>query len=79
MLIFGGIPLLIVVVLAAMSMLLSRSTIGTHPPRYRLGQPWTHPPVLWSATDESTTPGHAAHHALTSGADLIGDRADGSW
>lgn len=77
-LIFGGIPLLVYVIIAFLSFL-GKADAGTHPKHYDLGQPWTHEPVLWSATGE--TIGHGRHdaHAIESGADLIGGAANGRW
>jgi len=53
---------------------------------YDLGQKWTQPPVLWSATDEVTAQGHHAetphgsHAAIESAeAELIGGRASGKF
>ena len=46
---FVGIPLLLVVVLAA----LIWSRKGPHPATYKLSEQWTHPPILWAATDEA--------------------------
>ena len=44
-----GIPLLLVIVLAA----LIWSRKGPHPATYKMSEPWTHPPILWAATDEA--------------------------
>ncbi|EUA33169.1 hypothetical protein I553_7577 [Mycobacterium xenopi 4042] len=51
---FVGIPLLLVVVLAA----LIWSRRGPHPATYKLSEPWTHPPILWpppTRTSATTT------------------------
>ena len=45
---FLGIPLLLVIVLVA----LIWSRKGPHPATYKMSEPWTHPPILWAATDE---------------------------
>jgi hypothetical protein len=66
-----GLPVLAVVGLVAL--IYSRS--GKRADTYRLGQPWTHEPILWSATGERlpATHGHA-HGELT-----IGGGASGRW
>jgi hypothetical protein len=45
---FLGIPLLLVILLVAM--IWSRK--GPHPATYKMSESWTHPPILWAATDE---------------------------
>lgn len=50
-----GIPLLLVIVLSV----LIWSHKGPHPATYKLGEKWTHPPILWAAVDEDV--GHAGH------------------
>ncbi|MQY26458.1 aa3-type cytochrome oxidase subunit CtaJ [Nocardia aurantia] len=83
-LIFGGIPLVIYVVIAGLSYL-GKPLPGEKPVHYNLGDQWTADPVLWSATDEQTSFGHHAstthddHAAITAGADLIGGRASGNF
>ena len=52
---FAGIPLLLVILLVA----LIWSRKGPHPATYKMSEPWTHPPILWAATDEVF--GHGAH------------------
>jgi hypothetical protein len=72
-LIFVGIPLALVVVLA----LLIWSRKGPHPATYNLSESWTHPPILWAATDEAVGGnGHGGH-----GADefTVGGGASGTW
>ncbi len=80
-LIYVGIPVLVFAILAGLTFALSKGPIaGKHPAHYQLGERWTHAPVLWSAVDEVTTSGHhGGHAALTSGAELIGGRANGRW
>ena len=72
-LVFVGIPLLVVAVLAAM--IWSRK--GPHPATYTLSEPWRHAPILWAAVDE-VTPGesHGGHgsHPVT-----VGGGASGKW
>lgn len=63
---FVGIPLLLVLVLVA----LIWSRKGPHPATYRLSEPWTHPPILWAATDEE----------IGGGAEFgVGGGASGTW
>ncbi|EOM76463.1 hypothetical protein DW322_16915 [Rhodococcus rhodnii] len=78
-LIFVGIPLLITLVIAVLSMSLGKKTVGAVPKPYRLDTPWTHGPVLWSAVDETVTRHHGGHHAVESGAELIGGSSSGKW
>ena len=44
---FVGIPLLLVIILSA----LIWSHKGPHPATYKMSEPWTHKPILWTATD----------------------------
>ncbi|MCW2689079.1 MAG: hypothetical protein JWR37_3969 [Mycobacterium sp.] len=71
-LLFVGIPLLIVVVLAAM--IWARK--GPHPATYKLSEPWTQNPILWAATDETLGGSHGGHgsEGLT-----VGGGASGKW
>jgi hypothetical protein len=68
---FVGIPLLLVLVLAA----LIWSRKGPHPATYKLSEPWTHEPILWAAVDEHIGGGHGH------GADelTVGGGASGKW
>ncbi|BBU22007.1 Uncharacterised protein [Mycobacterium xenopi] len=68
---FVGIPLLLVVVLAA----LIWSRRGPHPATYKLSEPWTHPPILWAATDEDV----GDHHGHGNSEFSVGGGASGSW
>ncbi|MFD0363963.1 hypothetical protein ACFQZZ_21140 [Nocardia sp. GCM10030253] len=84
-LIFVGIPLVIYGAIAGLSYL-GKPLAGEKPVHYDLGQKWTQPPVLWSATDEVTIQGHHAetphgtHAAIESAeAELIGGRASGKF
>ena len=67
---FVGIPLLIIGVLA----LLIWSGKGAHPATYKLSEPWTHPPILWAATDEVVGGGGHGAEELT-----VGGGASGNW
>ncbi|MFQ6396844.1 hypothetical protein ACLMAJ_25690 [Nocardia sp. KC 131] len=84
-LIFLGIPLVIYGAIAGLSFL-GKPLAGDKPVHYDLGQKWTQPPVLWSATDEVTSRGHhgesqhGSHAAIESAeAELIGGRASGKF
>jgi hypothetical protein len=68
---FIGIPLLLVVVLAV----LIWSHKGPHPATYKLGEKWTHGPILWAATDEDVG-GHGGHGAAGFS---VGGGASGKW
>ncbi|OHU90251.1 hypothetical protein [Mycobacterium talmoniae] len=68
---FVGIPLLIVAVLAV----LIWSGKGAHPATYKMSEPWTHPPILWAATDE-VVGGHHGHGASELS---VGGGASGKW
>jgi hypothetical protein len=65
-----GIPALLAIVLAA----LIWSRKGPHPATYKMSEPWTHPPVLWAATDEFV--GHSHGHASEFS---VGGGASGTW
>ncbi|MFI9504959.1 hypothetical protein [Nocardia sp. NPDC052566] len=86
-LIFVGIPVVIYGVIAGLSFL-GKPLAGEKPAHFDLGQQWTAPSVLWSATDEVTVSGHhdtaesshGSHAAIESAkADLIGGRASGKF
>jgi len=64
-LVFVGIPLAIVVVLA----LLIFVPGGRKRPRYRPGQPWEHAPIWYEPHPDAT--GHSAHPALEGGAHVV--------
>nr|WP_198428463.1 hypothetical protein [Nocardia bovistercoris] len=80
--IFGGIPLVVYGAIAGLSYL-GKPFAGEKPTHFDLGQKWTQPPVLWSATDEVIGhghhggDGHGGHAAIE--ADLIGGRASGKF
>lgn len=64
-----GLPLLIVAVLAA----LIWSRKGPHPATYKMSDSWTHPPILWAATDENVGDSHGASELS------VGGTASGKW
>jgi hypothetical protein len=70
-----GIPLLLVAVLAA---LIWRGK-GPHPASYKLSEPWTHPPILWAATDEAVGSGHGGHGGHDTSEFAVGGGASGTW
>lgn len=69
-LLFVGIPLLLVAILAAM--IFSRK--GPHPATYKMDESWTHDPILWTATDVKIGSGHGHGHDFT-----VGGGASGKW
>ena len=70
-LLFVGIPLLLVALLAAMIW----SGKSPHPKPYKMSDQWTHEPILWSATDERIGDSHGhGSKELT-----IGGGASGKW
>jgi hypothetical protein len=68
---FVGIPLLLVAVLSV----LIWSHNGSHPAAYQMSEPWTHPPILWAATDEVI----GAHHGHGGAEFSVGGGASGKW
>jgi hypothetical protein len=66
-----GVPALLTLLLAA---LIYRHK-GPHPATYNLSEPWTHPPILWAATEEHVGGGHHGHGAEFS----VGGGASGKW
>ena len=70
---FVGIPLLLVIVLSA----LIWSHKGPHPATYKMSEPWTHPPILWAATDEVF--GHGTHAGHGTSEVSVGGGASGKW
>jgi hypothetical protein len=70
---FVGIPLLLVILLVA----LIWSRKGPHPATYQMSEPWTHPPILWAATDEVL--GHGAHSGHGTSEVSVGGGASGKW
>jgi hypothetical protein len=71
---FIGIPLLLVAVLA----LLIWSRKGPRAATYKLSEPWTHPPILWAATDEAVGGGHG-HDSHGEAQFTVGGGASGRW
>ncbi len=69
---FIGIPLLLVAVLAV----LIWSHKGPHPAAYKLPDKWTHPPILWAATDEDVGHAHGGHDTAEFS---VGGGASGTW
>ena len=67
-----GVPLLLVILLVAM--IWSRK--GPHPATYSMSESWTHPPILWAATDEVVGHGHGGHGASEFS---VGGGASGKW
>jgi len=74
-LLFIGIPLLLVAVLAT----LIWSHKGPHPETYKLSEPWTHPPILWAATDEVVGAPHGGHGGHDTPEFTVGGGASGTW
>ena len=70
-LLFVGIPLLLVAVLAA----LIWSHKGPHPATYKMSEQWTHEPILWAAVDESVGDAHGHGSDEFS----VGGGASGKW
>jgi hypothetical protein len=62
-LVFVGIPLAIVLVLAALTLL-----PGGRRPRYRPGQPWEHEPIWYEPHPEGPAAGHGTGHGTGHGA-----------
>ena len=71
---FIGIPLLLVVVLSV----LIWSHKGPHPATYKLPEKWTHPPILWAATDEDVG-AHGGHGGHDTSELTVGGGASGTW
>lgn len=69
-LIILAVPLVLVAVLA----LLIWSHKGPHPATYQMSEPWTHPPILWAATDELV--GDGGHGTAEFS---LGGGASGNW
>jgi hypothetical protein len=72
---FIGIPLLIVAVLAT----LIWSHKGPHPATYKMSEKWTHPPILWAATDEAVGGTHQPHSGHGASEFAVGGGASGTW
>jgi hypothetical protein len=70
---FVGIPLALVLVLAA---LIWTQNKDVHPATYQTSEPWTHSPILWAATDENVG---AAAHGDGASEFSVGGGASGTW
>jgi hypothetical protein len=70
-----GIPLLLVAVLA--TLIWSRK--GPHPESYTLSERWTHPPILWAATDEAVGSAHGGNGGHGASEFTVGGGASGTW
>ncbi|MGH3560910.1 MAG: aa3-type cytochrome oxidase subunit CtaJ [Mycobacterium sp.] len=68
---FVGIPALLVTFLSVR--IWSRK--GAHPAIFKMSEAWTHPPILWSATDEVIGPQHGHDEPEFS----VGGGASGKW
>ena len=66
----GGVPLLVLLVLAG---LIFRRK-GSHPTTYQMSEAWTHDPILWAA-DEPADHGHGGHGSHLT----VGGGASGKW
>ncbi|WP_029429477.1 hypothetical protein [Blastococcus sp. URHD0036] len=64
-LVFAGIPLAIILLFAALTLLPGRARKA----RYKPGQQWEYPPVWWEPhpTGSAHDGGHGGAHALTAG------------
>ncbi len=73
---FVGIPLVLVILLSV----LIWARKGPHPATYKLSEKWTHPPILWAATDEVVGSGHGAHGGHGHDSEFtVGGGASGKW
>lgn len=68
---FIGIPALLVSLLAARVLSYKSPRAAT----YRMADRWTHPPILWAATDERVGAGHGHGKSEFS----VGGGASGNW
>ncbi len=66
-----GVPLLIVLILAGLIF----SGKSPHPATYKLSEPWTHDPILFTAVDERV----GGHHGHGSHELKVGGGASGKW
>ena len=78
-LVFAGVPLLIIAVMAALIFLPG----GRKRARYKSGQPWEHAPI-WYEPHPDGPAGHGTHAALEAGATHAGSAgplggARGTW
>ncbi|GAA4398428.1 aa3-type cytochrome oxidase subunit CtaJ [Tsukamurella soli] len=68
---------ILVVIAVVVSMATGRNQKYKQPGEYRLGDPWTRDPLLFSAVDEAPIAPHGEH--LDADANLIGGAARGKW
>jgi hypothetical protein len=73
-LILAGVPLAIMILLGLLT--LRPKFVRTR--RYRPGEPWNHPPVLWTANPEAVRDG-VAHHGGRDGSGEARGGARGNW
>jgi hypothetical protein len=73
-LILAGVPLAIMILLG----LLTLGPKFARTPRYRPGEQWNHPPVLWTANPEALRDG-VAHHGNRDGSGEGRGGARGNW
>lgn len=74
-LVLAGVPLAIMVTLG----LLTLRASFTRPRRYRPGDEWSYPPVLWTAHPEAWRDGVATRRRHRSGSDDARGGARGNW
>lgn len=75
---FLGVPLLLVGLL----LLVYMTRKGPHPETWKMSEKWTHPPILWAATDEDVGGAHGGHggHVAVKGSEFtVGGGASGTW
>ncbi|GAB3135968.1 hypothetical protein GCM10027289_30670 [Tsukamurella serpentis] len=81
--IVGGITVIatiVVVLLCIFSMATGRNEKYQQPGEYKLGDPWTREPMLFSAVDEAPVAPHGAGHGHDDeNENLIGGAASGKW
>ena len=44
-----------------------------------MSEPWTHPPILWAATDEAVGDAHGGHGGHDGSEFTVGGGASGTW
>lgn len=73
-LILAGVPLAIMILLGVLTL----RPIFARPRRYRPGEEWSYPPVLWTANPEALRDGVAPHRSSDGSGEARGG-ARGSW
>jgi len=63
LLVFAGVPLLIIALIALMVFVPG----GRKRARYKSGQPWEHAPIWYEPHPDGVAAGHGSHAALTAG------------